>query len=70
MDSYSSWLNSFLVRFRLSANLFLSQFEPLALFLAPLLTLFIARLLHSLLSVIHEKGLKATVLALFMSSIK
>ncbi|KAG4162998.1 hypothetical protein ERO13_D01G100300v2 [Gossypium hirsutum] len=70
MDSYSSWLNSFLVRFRLSANLFLSQFEPLALLLAPLLTLFIARLLHSLLSVIHEKGLKATVLALFMSSIK
>ncbi|XP_052880904.1 sphingosine-1-phosphate lyase isoform X2 [Gossypium arboreum] len=70
MDYSSSWLNSFLVRFRLSANLFLSQFEPLALLLAPLLTLFIARLLHSLLSVIHEKGLKATVLALFMRSIK
>ncbi|KAB2097315.1 hypothetical protein ES319_A01G163300v1 [Gossypium barbadense] len=70
MDYSSSWLNSFLVRFRLSANLFLSQFEPLALLLAPLLTLFIARLLHSLLSVIHEKGLKATVLALSMRSIK
>ncbi|KAK6241827.1 hypothetical protein SCA6_007216 [Theobroma cacao] len=70
MDSFSSSFNSFLNHFRASANSFLSQFEPLALLLAPLLTLLVARFLQSFLSVIHEKGLKATFLGFFMSFIK
>ncbi|KAE8687932.1 Sphingosine-1-phosphate lyase [Hibiscus syriacus] len=70
MEDYFSSFNSFLARFRVSANLFLSQFEPLALLLAPLLTLVIAGALHSLLSVVHDKGLKATLIGLFMTSVK
>ncbi|XWS34531.1 hypothetical protein CRYUN_Cryun21dG0046600 [Craigia yunnanensis] len=67
--SYSSF-NSFVIRFRSSSNSFLSQFEPLALLLAPVLTLLVARVLQSVLSIILDKGLKATLLGLFMSSIK
>ncbi|XVF85310.1 hypothetical protein PTKIN_Ptkin17bG0107400 [Pterospermum kingtungense] len=70
MDSFSSSFNSFVIRFRDSANSFLSQFEPLALLIAPFLTLLVARVLQSLLSVILEKGLKATIIGFFMSSVK
>ncbi|XP_022733548.1 sphingosine-1-phosphate lyase-like isoform X1 [Durio zibethinus] len=70
MDYSSFSFNSFVIRFRASANSFLSQFEPLALLLAPLLSLLVARVLQSFLSLILEKGLKATLLGLFMSSVK
>ncbi|KAE8698979.1 Sphingosine-1-phosphate lyase [Hibiscus syriacus] len=70
MEDYIYSFSSFLVRSRVSVNLFLSQFEPLALLLALLLTLLVARVLHSLFSVIHDKGLKDTLLGLFMSSFK
>ncbi|XVF02796.1 hypothetical protein REPUB_Repub04eG0205100 [Reevesia pubescens] len=68
--SFSYSFNSVLIGFRASANSFLSQFEPLALLLAPLLTLLVARVLQSFLSVINDKGLKATLLGFIMSSIK
>ncbi|XVE85366.1 hypothetical protein DITRI_Ditri17bG0085100 [Diplodiscus trichospermus] len=69
-SSSSSSFNSFVIRFRASANSFLSQFEPLALLVAPLLTFLVARVLQSFLSVILEKGLKATLVGFFMNSIK
>lgn len=63
-------MKSFLTHFRASANLFLSEYEPLALLLAPLLALLVARTLQSFLSVVHERGLKATFLGFLMSLIK
>lgn len=55
---------------RASANSFLAQYEPLVLVIAPILSLLIARLLQSVLSVVQEKGLKATLVGSFMSMIK
>ncbi|XAR64375.1 Sphinganine-1-phosphate aldolase [Bertholletia excelsa] len=66
----SSSLLYSLGRFRASANSFLSQYEPLALVLGPIVSLLIALILHSLFAVFREKGFKATLLGLFMSSIK
>ncbi|KAL0421584.1 UNVERIFIED_CONTAM: Sphingosine-1-phosphate lyase [Sesamum latifolium] len=57
-------------RFRASANSVLSQYEPLALLLVPILTLLLARILQSVLRVVFEKGLKSAVLELFMASVK
>ncbi|KAL9671116.1 hypothetical protein QQ045_008682 [Rhodiola kirilowii] len=62
--------SSSLLRFRDSANTYLSQFEPLALIALPLLTVFIASKIHSLICVVSDKGLKNTVIALFMSFVK
>lgn len=70
MDLYLTALYSILIDSRASANSFLSQFEPLTLVLAPLLTLILARVVQSFLDVIHEKGLKATIIGVFMSSVK
>ncbi|KAH9772498.1 Sphingosine-1-phosphate lyase [Citrus sinensis] len=61
---------SSLIRFRASANSFLSQYEPVILLLAPLLTLLVARVLQSFLDAVREKGFKQTFVAFFMSSIK
>ncbi|KAK6930789.1 Pyridoxal phosphate-dependent decarboxylase [Dillenia turbinata] len=61
---------SSLLQFRASANSFLSQYEPLALLLAPLFALFVASTLQSFLQVIYDNGLKATLLGFFMNSIK
>ncbi|KAL0385327.1 UNVERIFIED_CONTAM: Sphingosine-1-phosphate lyase [Sesamum radiatum] len=61
---------SSLNRFRASANSVLSQYEPLALLLVPILTLFLARILQSVLRVVFEKGLKSAVLEFFMASVK
>ncbi|KAF5449307.1 hypothetical protein F2P56_029770 [Juglans regia] len=61
---------SFLIRFRASANSFLSEYEPLALLLAPLLAFLVARTLQSFLGVVHERGLKATFVAFLMSLLK
>ncbi|KAJ3708805.1 hypothetical protein LUZ61_012510 [Rhynchospora tenuis] len=55
---------------RSKANDFLSQYEPLALVLAPLFALFCARFVHSVLSLIHDKGLKNSVIEFFMASAK
>ncbi|KAJ4715450.1 Sphingosine-1-phosphate lyase-like protein [Melia azedarach] len=60
----------FLIRSRASANSFLSQYEPLTLLIAPLLTLLVARILQSIFSAVHDKGLKQTVIGFFMSWIK
>ncbi|KAL2253780.1 sphingosine-1-phosphate lyase isoform X1 [Sesamum indicum] len=56
--------------FRASANSVLSQYEPLALLLVPILTLLVARILQSVLRVVFEKGLKSAVLEFFMASVK
>ncbi|CAL5398361.1 unnamed protein product [Camellia sinensis] len=65
----SSLLSSF-NRFRASANSLLSQYEPLTLLLAPLLSLLAARILQSFFDVVRDRGLKPTLLGLFMSFIK
>ncbi|GMH27419.1 hypothetical protein Nepgr_029262 [Nepenthes gracilis] len=65
-SSFLSQLN----RFRASANSFLLQYEPLALILAPILSLLVARVLQSILDAVLEKGLKASLLGFFMHVIK
>ncbi|WJX75497.1 Dihydrosphingosine phosphate lyase [Trifolium repens] len=66
----SSLLTSYFNNFRTTANSFLSQYEPLTLVLVPLFSLFLANVIRSFFSVIHDKGLKATVLGFFMNFIK
>ncbi|KAL2903858.1 Sphingosine-1-phosphate lyase [Bienertia sinuspersici] len=61
---------SLITHFRTSTNSFLSQYEPLTLLLAPILSLFIARFLQSVLTVVHENGLKSSLIASFMYLIK
>ncbi|XP_057777001.1 sphingosine-1-phosphate lyase [Salvia miltiorrhiza] len=63
-------ISSSLNRFRASSNSYLSEFEPLALLLIPLLTFFIARLVQSVLAVVSEKGLKSAAVELVMASVK
>ncbi|XP_042058061.1 sphingosine-1-phosphate lyase [Salvia splendens] len=63
-------VSSSLHQFRASANSYLLQFEPLALLLIPLSTLFFARLLRSMLAVVSEKGLKSSAVELVMASVK
>ncbi|XP_071926594.1 sphingosine-1-phosphate lyase isoform X2 [Coffea arabica] len=63
-------LSSSLNRLRASVNVSLSNYEPLALVAAPILTLLLARLLQSFFDVISENGLKATILGFFMSCVK
>ncbi|XP_009805074.1 sphingosine-1-phosphate lyase isoform X1 [Nicotiana sylvestris] len=60
------WLN----QFRASTNSFLSQYEPLTLLLSPLFALLLALILQSFFLVIHERGLKATIISFVMSSVK
>ncbi|XP_057755664.1 sphingosine-1-phosphate lyase [Arachis stenosperma] len=70
---YSSSLSSLSFHFnsfRASANSFLSQYEPLLLLLAPLFSLILAHLLRSFFNLIHERGLKASLLGFLMSSVK
>lgn len=55
---------------RASLNSFLSQYDPLSLILAPILTFLVARFLRSVLDVVHEKGFKAAVVGLVMSFLK
>ncbi|KAL4573769.1 hypothetical protein LXL04_020586 [Taraxacum kok-saghyz] len=59
-----------IIRFRASANSFLSQFEPLVLFFAPLVTFLIAQIVQSLIQVVHEKGFKATLIGFVMTLAK
>ncbi|KAJ6944045.1 sphingosine-1-phosphate lyase-like isoform X1 [Populus alba x Populus x berolinensis] len=59
---------SSLIDFRAFANSFLSNYEPLALLLAPLLTLFTARILQSLCLLVHDNGLKPTILGFLITS--
>ncbi|XP_011020799.1 PREDICTED: sphingosine-1-phosphate lyase [Populus euphratica] len=61
---------SSLIDFRAFANSFLSNYEPLALLLAPLLTLFTARILQSFFLLVHDNGLKPTILGFLITSIK
>ncbi|KAG5051321.1 hypothetical protein JHK85_003824 [Glycine max] len=57
-------MDSSISHFRASANSFLSQYEPLALLLAPLLSLLFALALRSFFHLLSENGLKATLLGL------
>ncbi|XP_073003293.1 sphingosine-1-phosphate lyase-like [Typha latifolia] len=59
-----------LPRLRSLANEFLSEYEPIALVLSPLLALVLARFLHSVLSLLQERGIKAAVIGFLMSSVK
>ncbi|CAI0627374.1 unnamed protein product, partial [Linum tenue] len=61
---------SSLVRLRASANSFLSDVEPLALLLAPLLTLLVARVVQSFLRCVHDNGAKPLIVGFVMSSVK
>ncbi|KAK9934336.1 hypothetical protein M0R45_021484 [Rubus argutus] len=65
-----SSVKSFLLGVRASANSFLSGYEPLVLVFTPLVGLFVASTLQSVIGVLQEKGLKATLLGFFMSFIK
>ncbi|KAH0991951.1 hypothetical protein GBA52_003434 [Prunus armeniaca] len=65
-----SSVKSFLLDVRAFANSFLSEYEPLVLVSAPLIALFVASMLQSALQVLHENGLKATLLGFFMSFVK
>ncbi|KOM36727.1 hypothetical protein LR48_Vigan03g010800 [Vigna angularis] len=56
--------------FRVSANSFLSQYEPLALLIVPLLCLLLAHSLHSFSRLLSENGLKATLLGFIMNAVK
>lgn len=68
--SMESPISSFLIGLRAFANSFLSQYEPLALILAPLLSLLFAFILQSFLCVVHDKGLKQTLIGFLISSFK
>lgn len=57
-------------RFRSSANSFLSQYEPIVLLVSPLLAFLLAHTIRSFFELVHDKGLKPTLLGFFMSSIK
>ncbi|XP_057530070.1 sphingosine-1-phosphate lyase isoform X1 [Amaranthus tricolor] len=61
---------SFLSEFRASANSLLSKYEPLALVLIPIFSLFIARLFQSAIVGVQENGLKSSLIASFMYIIK
>ncbi|XP_065874599.1 sphingosine-1-phosphate lyase isoform X1 [Euphorbia lathyris] len=63
-------IKALLIQFRASTNSFLSDYEPLTLLLAPLFTLFLARILRSFLRLLHENGVKATIIGFIMTSIK
>ncbi|KFK44675.1 hypothetical protein AALP_AA1G288900 [Arabis alpina] len=67
--SYSS-MKSILIQARGFLNSNLSEFEPLVLLIAPLLTLFLAQMIRSVFGVVHDKGFKACVLGLIMGLLK
>ncbi|BBG93875.1 dihydrosphingosine phosphate lyase, partial [Prunus dulcis] len=69
-SAMDSSVKSFLLDVRASANSFLSEYEPLVLVSAPLIALFVASMLQSALQVLHENGLKPTLLGFFMSFVK
>ncbi|KAK7295660.1 hypothetical protein RJT34_18571 [Clitoria ternatea] len=68
MDSSS--LTSHVNHFRASANSFLSQYEPLTLFLFPLLSLLLAHALRSFFLLLLNDGLKPTLLGFLINSLK
>ncbi|WZZ45803.1 hypothetical protein YC2023_042062 [Brassica napus] len=71
MDSLSySSVKTMLIQARGSLNSRLSEFEPLALLVTPLVTLFLAQVIGSVLGVVHEKGLKACLLGFIMCFFK
>ncbi|KAF8055029.1 hypothetical protein N665_1305s0016 [Sinapis alba] len=71
MDSLSfSSMKAMLIQARGSLNSRLSEFEPLALLFAPLITLFLAQVIRSVLGVVHEKGLKACLVGFIMGFLK
>ncbi|KAH9623593.1 hypothetical protein KSS87_008647 [Heliosperma pusillum] len=65
-----SQFSSLLNQLRASSNSLLSEYEPIVLVIAPILSLLIARIIHSLLLIVYENGLKASLIASFMYAIK
>ncbi|XP_042431426.1 sphingosine-1-phosphate lyase-like isoform X1 [Zingiber officinale] len=59
-----------LVRLRAEANAALAQYEPLALVVAPIVTLFLARALHVTFRALREKGIKGAVLGFIITFVK
>ncbi|XP_075504688.1 sphingosine-1-phosphate lyase isoform X2 [Primulina tabacum] len=57
-------------QFRASVNSFLSQFEPLALIFFLIFTLFVARVLRSILAVISDRGLKSAIFEFVTIAVK
>ncbi|XP_051122595.1 sphingosine-1-phosphate lyase [Andrographis paniculata] len=66
LDKMISSLNGF----RADVNSRLSQYEPLALVLLPILTLFVARIVRSIFYVVSEKGVKSAAVELIMAFVK
>nr|KYP50720.1 Sphingosine-1-phosphate lyase [Cajanus cajan] len=62
--------SSSISQFRATANSFLSQYEPLALLLAPLLSLLLAHSLRSFFLLLRDNALKPTLLGFLISSAK
>ncbi|KAL2329656.1 hypothetical protein Fmac_017237 [Flemingia macrophylla] len=69
-SSSSSFSSSSISQFRATANSFLSQYEPLALLLAPLLSLLLAHSLRSLLLLLRHDALKPALLGFLINSVK
>ncbi|KAF7836805.1 sphingosine-1-phosphate lyase [Senna tora] len=67
MDTF---LMSYFNRFRSSANSFLSQYEPIVLLLSPLVALLLANTISSFFQLVHDKGLKQTLLGFLINSVK
>lgn len=67
--AYSS-MKSMLIQARSLLNSRLSEFEPLVLLVAPLLTLYLAQIIGSVFGVVHEKGLKACLVGFIMGFLK
>ncbi|XP_074295747.1 sphingosine-1-phosphate lyase-like [Silene latifolia] len=65
-----SQISSLFNQFRASSNSLLSQYEPLVLVISPILSILIARIIHSLFNTVCENGLKASLIASFMYTIK
>lgn len=59
-----------IARYRSSANSLLSQYEPIVLVVGPLLALLVAKVLHSIVCLLQEKGIKGVVLGFGMGAVK
>lgn len=68
--SLAACMEAGLVRLRAEANAALAQYEPLALVVAPIVTLFLARALHVTLRALREKGIKGAVLGFIITFVK
>ncbi|KAG6485736.1 hypothetical protein ZIOFF_054301 [Zingiber officinale] len=68
--SLAACMEARLVRLRAEANAALAQYEPLALVVVPIVTLFLARALHVTFRALREKGIKGAVLGFIITFVK